>query len=944
MSTVKGTHPGALWRKIDIQVHTPRDPAWEDGDSLPGGSDKNENRRKDWANDFVKTCLDNGVHAVAITDHHDFCFLEYVRQAVADADLKDSLWLFPGIEITTNDNLQCLVLLDHNASSTDCTRVLNALPNVSPTPNDDPKLPAVEPCGKTITELVYDLENITQIAGRFILLPNGSRSGGYKTILKTGNHITFRELNFDGVYIDGPFSSLKKPDRDKLYGKTHAWGNRRRGALPTSDARSLNDIGAYPCWIKLGEPTAEALRQALLVDQARIAYAAPSIPATTIDSLRVKSTLTARERTFKFNDGLNAVIGGRGSGKSALLEYLRFALGRSTADLFPFDEEHARSRSLIHDTLRDGYVVISILRDGVYETWYRDLSSPDTITIQVDDDEFSITTSEAHERVQARGYHQKQLSSLMQEPGSAREQITGLVAAEALSEESRIRQNLRNLQNEATALIGQYARAIRDTQSMTDLKVKRDDLTRRLKSLSNALEKGGLSSSQQTLLNVLPEYDEFAQTAAEASADASELESRVSEIIDEVEQLNVLRPDWEKDVNGLPSSLTAVFQARTDAVKSLKQSLNAVKHITQKANHVSIIFKPAHKAAQKSAEKIQAKQTELRQLVDQQNQLQSQLVEVRRQLRELEQRRDSPDQLLTRIDAYIDDIHRTSDELVTLLDESAQKSQELGGGLINATVKLPEEPEPLVTALKAIGEKCNIVDLENKCRAKAKDIMTQDWKQSVRSLARVLLDLLSYQVRNEDNLANLSSQECNSILDTHYIQDLTDNQGIRLCQYITSEKVAGLMFYISDPFVEFQYRDQGNEYIEFYRASPGQQASALLEVLLNQRAGPLIIDQPEDDLDNQRIMTIVETLQNTKQNRQLIFATHNPNVVVNGDADKVFSLASPEGTPSGGSSSRLRVRVDGALETKKVREEITETMEGGKHAFELRRRKYRFTG
>ena len=77
----------------------------------------------------------------------------------------------------------------------------------------------------------------------------------------------------------------------------------------------------------------------------------------------------------------------------------------------------------------------------------------------------------------------------------------------------------------------------------------------------------------------------------------------------------------------------------------------------------------------------------------------------------------------------------------------------------------------------------------------------------------------------------------------------------------------------------------------FERASPGQQASALLTLLLNQEAGTLIIDQPEDDLDNRVIMVIVKLLQTTKRRRQLIFATHNPNFVVNGDADKVVGLA-----------------------------------------------------
>jgi chromosome segregation protein len=85
----------------------------------------------------------------------------------------------------------------------------------------------------------------------------------------------------------------------------------------------------------------------------------------------------------------------------------------------------------------------------------------------------------------------------------------------------------------------------------------------------------------------------------------------------------------------------------------------------------------------------------------------------------------------------------------------------------------------------------------------------------------------------------------------------------------------------------------------------------LLELLLHQSAGTLIIDQPEDDLDNRIIMRIVALIRTSKNHRQLIFATHNPNIVVNGDADKVIALRS--GDPA------IQLFTDGAIETADVR-------------------------
>ncbi|MHC2086169.1 AAA family ATPase [Methylobacterium sp. CM6244] len=131
----------------------------------------------------------------------------------------------------------------------------------------------------------------------------------------------------------------------------------------------------------------------------------------------------------------------------------------------------------------------------------------------------------------------------------------------------------------------------------------------------------------------------------------------------------------------------------------------------------------------------------------------------------------------------------------------------------------------------------------------------------------------------------------------------------------------------------------------FARASPGQQASALLELLLRQEAGTLIVDQPEDDLDNRVIMRIVERIRTSKTSRQIIFSTHNANLVVNGDADKVVTMVStiaedraPEGT------THVRVEVDGAIETPAVRQAVTRIMEGGLKAFDLRARKYGVEG
>jgi hypothetical protein len=136
----------------------------------------------------------------------------------------------------------------------------------------------------------------------------------------------------------------------------------------------------------------------------------------------------------------------------------------------------------------------------------------------------------------------------------------------------------------------------------------------------------------------------------------------------------------------------------------------------------------------------------------------------------------------------------------------------------------------------------------------------------------------------------------------------------------------------------FEYRARENEYIPFRNASAGQQATALLKTLLNQAGPPLIIDQPEEDLDNPVILEIVVQVWQAKQKRQLIFSSHNANLVVNGDAELVAWCD----YRTAGDQSRGTIVGEGAIDVPEVREAIKRIMEGGEAAFTLRKEKYGF--
>ncbi|HEV3059464.1 MAG TPA: AAA family ATPase, partial [Vicinamibacterales bacterium] len=136
----------------------------------------------------------------------------------------------------------------------------------------------------------------------------------------------------------------------------------------------------------------------------------------------------------------------------------------------------------------------------------------------------------------------------------------------------------------------------------------------------------------------------------------------------------------------------------------------------------------------------------------------------------------------------------------------------------------------------------------------------------------------------------------------------------------------------------FEYQVRTDDFLPFENASPGQQATALLSILLLQDGPPLLIDQPEDDLNMKIINEIVETLWQAKTHRQVIFASHNANLVVNGDAEFVICCDyRTTATESGG-----QIKFLGAIDVPEINHEIAEVMEGGVEAFKLRYQKYGF--
>ena len=940
MRYAKGKHPGAQWRKCDFQIHTPRDEQWSGLRSVSNTQDVNA-ARKEWAEQFVKECITRGLGAIAVTDHHDTVFIPIIQEAISRLGLSDALWFFPGIEVTCNDASQCLLIFDPLTERGVVQRLFGGhINNIQEAADHLVKAGIVSPCGKDIVQFIAGIYKDSVLRSKSVPLPHGGNNKDHRSVIKKQFQIRFRDLEADGVYIERPFEELQPATLTIVRGEDHEWGNRRRGVLATGDNRDaeFSRLGVHTCWIRLGEATTEAIRQALLADEARITFATPISPLQRILSMSVGSTMTGPNFFITFNEGANAFIGGRGSGKTSVLEYLRFALGRSSIDLTILDKEAgAREREMLRTTLKGGGVRLTLLRDGIEETWERRFDSMATITVSSATEPRSVETinvDQAQTRFFARAFSQKQLSSLISDPKDADEQITGVAAAEvrverqsSLNEIERRRQEVR-LAFEGVVLHWQHM------QAFDEARRRSADVDRRSTSMAAELKRAGLSEAARQAIADDAQYRTANRTLSTFQGAVEVLSKKTSEL-----RASAVSPASLSAAAALFPEVHTSQDVLGNLFVGIQHQLTQIDDLILQARQDLASQQTSFDAKRTAHDKVLSNALEMQKSLDEQLKALATLTKDKETLvteieglqAEVASRVAAQDELNQKIlDLRVEVAHHGS-----ILERAAEKVEQMSGGLLRASVQREVLPNEYLEAFAGTCDNVRIQNYDARCREMLEEVLKSGglgWDEVVKTFFDVYHSkiLTAAKLPNEQELQLLR----------RIFGPLTPAQYQGIYGRIDSTRIAHLIGAVTTDYIAFSYCDRGT-FIDFAQASPGQQAGALLTLLLNQEAGTLIIDQPEDDLDNRIIMNIVAQMRQAKTKRQMIFSTHNANVVVNGDADKVVVLrpAIPGGTPNT-SGTKISIEVDGSIETLRVKEAITATLEGGVRAFELRRRKY----
>jgi type III restriction enzyme len=892
--------------------------------------------RRNWANELTDECENKGLEAVAITDHHEMVMIPYVQKAIADrraADPDFDLWLFPGMELTASGGKQCLIIFDADLSE-DWRRQAQGKLGVAYAALDEKaaQSPKVNQLACNYAEIGEELDTIEELRGRYIVLPNVSQ-GNNHTVLVEGMHADFRRMPYVGGYLDfgQTINTIGTKNKRRLSGRDKKWSARYIYPLPTSDSRSADyaALGQNNTWIKLAEPTAEAIRQAFLSHQSRISIQVPQLPSLIVAGVTIKGSAVLQDTSLVLSPEFNSVIGGRGSGKSSLLEYISFALGRSCNDLA---RDHYsgtdRLSDLVKDTLvtKGGQATLKIVQDSAVFEVERGTATAYQPQVTYPNDEIqTVTARELRALFPAVVYSQGELSEIGKQAGK-KTQLSDLlqfVNPEYKREDDRLAQDVESAKSVVKERLHNLVMQWTLQANLRQRRINRESLAQRVQALQKTLPKQ--SAEDQAKTSYFDKANEFEskriQAAKHADQMLDEMEVAATHLLNERDLKS--EPELSKDTEAIQKSYAEICELFSQGIKKLRAEIKAKRDTLAGAEAAwAEKFEESRKARDVVLEKLSEHKTATAQIIK----LREDVTELTNEIGDLETQLTAAGDPASQLRYALDTLRQANTQRTERIQEWASVIEELSSGKIKAAVDPNGDKTEITDAIDIVASKTGSQEA-TRLRG-IEDALAADAATDV--IDRLRTDCLSLLYWRKNGAAAGERQpQCEDLMKV-----LGDTDKIRsaLIERIDTARVEAISTAVPTPEIELSYCD-GDRQIAFEKASEGQRAAALLFMLLEQPGGPLIIDQPEGDLDNSIITDLTEKLHNAKQKRQLIFASHNANIVVNGSSELVAPLDIGEG-------GERKIEHAGAIDKPGICEVITATMEGGEKAFKDRQDKY----
>ncbi|MEM7656682.1 MAG: TrlF family AAA-like ATPase [Bacteroidota bacterium] len=922
------SYVGTRWHKCDLHLHTPASLCFRDRDTVTAAQ-------------WVARCLEQGLSCVAVTDHNTGAWIDQIKAAAADTELT----IFPGVEITCSDaKVHLLILFDIDKGTTEVNDFL-----IRAGIDRDKFGKQDAHSAKSILQVA----DLAESAGAICMPAHVDEFNGLCEVGNQPRMEFLREAPVLGVQVvHSAFlvdqrrytSAFREELSSKLatyYGREiqsdriQTW---RQAALQSKETgkailtfsdnphaagdsrHGLWGIGSRYTWIKMeAQPNLESLVQALLVPKYRIRNdfecPAPHLPYHMPDTWLKKITITGTRITgtepleLAFSPQMNTIVGGRGSGKSSILRFLR--------GLFPqCQEELAHLEGIKRDfteffkPVRNGIgvldngssLVLDIHRNGAdYQLTYqrtqnredRSLSKWNPLSEQYE----AVEDTQAIRRIELDMFAQKQVFDIATETNSLRDRI--------------------DHSNEAiqTKLVALGQRKNEYLEQGAHLRSLQAQIARKEEVASKILdaEQRIQAFSESGTAELLQQNERFGE------------EQRLMDLF--VQQWQQEVDKWKGYVGSLQiptldsSLFAAAFQAEIKALDDLTQR-TMIEFVKGMTPSLGLLTSTQQKVLQgiTAGTWKQARQAAQTALAAAQTQLEAQGIPVMAMQEELDKKGQWQAEL-AKIETIEQSLTAQQDRLAQLRQAYISDREQLSS-LRKAAVQATFSEENVRIKVKP----CR--DFEHFEQAFREILGTQKLTDDVDAL----LDRIQQSRPDKFNDLLLDSlekiragQEGSGDFGARFRNKLNDLSG-------ESWDQMALLHPEDDIVVEYK-PNQASGFQPISTASPGQKTAAILTLILSQGEVPLILDQPEDDLDNNLIyQLVVEQLRQSKECRQIIVVTHNANIPVNGDSEHIIVM--------NGQTREVSPMVMGPLEESAVKRAICDIMEGGTEAFEMRSKRY----
>ncbi|MDE0309196.1 MAG: hypothetical protein OXI60_05120 [Acidiferrobacterales bacterium] len=859
---------GSRWLKVDFHLHTRADKEFD-----YTGEDN------DYLNQYVHALDSAGVGLGVIANHNKFDRDEF--KALRKKARKSGIGLLPAIELSVKDGqsgLHTLVVFSDewyaNKEQTNHIQSFLNLTFAGVANFEDENTHSKH----NIYETVRELDQFSK--DYFLIFAHVEAPKGLWKELSLGR---IKDMFENETIRSRVLAFQKVRTRDARAKIRNELGNLYPAEVEGCDAKNLADMSAREnsSYLKLGDFSFEAVKFALRDKSSRVCADQPHYSHSSIKKVHFEGAGILGGAEICLSPELNTVIGIRGSGKSSVIEGIRYALNIPLGDQAS-DVEY--KESLVRHLLRSGGRISmdAIDRRGQLYQIRRILGErPDVYVDGQLQPGVSIRETVLHQPVY---FGQKDLSSTS--TGFERDLIEKLAGEALIPVRRKIEQGQRHVTD-----------AIRQIQRLSHTSTQEEEWLQKKRDAEFKLDfykQHGVEAKLQKQIEFDRDERKLLQVIQEAQVYLSELNDLLARFEDELKNqilyqsthnqsfFNDFFVSYQKLLTGFDSTKQVANDGQA-TVKQLQERLMGFQQHKQalKEDFAEIERKLASELKQSGAKAISPREfRQLKTLLDQSELMLQTSAKNEKQFatlnqvleRELDQLNDLWLEEYRTIEEVLDKINHADSPLKIVPQFKADKA-----AMLRWIQKLFRGSRIHGTTLQGVVNQFSDFGAMWREKNNMQSVLSSSFENFWNNFEENLDTLLTWQV------PNLFTIE-------YHGKALTDH-------------------------------------------SLGQRASAMMLFILSQRENDVvIIDQPEDDLDNQTIYEdVIKLIRKIKPKTQFIFATHNANIPVLGDAEQVVACEYLD--------EEIQT-LSGSIDCPNVQQRIVDVMEGGAEAFEKRKTVY----